>query len=251
MDDTGQTQRLLLLSCSQRKRLDPGLLPAIDRYDGPLFRVLRRYRRDRARLEQRDRPQPDVYILSAEYGLISSEQPIAYYEQRMTAQRAEALRPLVLADFFTILDLHTGYQELFFCMGRDYLRALAGWEIRRSQNMSVIYANGSIGGRQAQLYDWLYGTSPSLPGVTGTGRAVIRGVEVTMTPEEVFAATSLALSNDGKQAANFQKWYIQVGNRRVSPKWLVSRLTGLPVSAFATDDARRFLAQLGLVVMRS
>ncbi|HAJ38441.1 MAG TPA: hypothetical protein DCL15_22460 [Chloroflexi bacterium] len=83
----------------------------------------------------------------------------------MTMQRAEELRPRVLADLSTILDANTNYRELFICMGRDYLRVLAGWEIRRSQNMSVIYADGSIGGRQAQLYDWLYGTSPTLPDI--------------------------------------------------------------------------------------
>lgn len=55
-------------------------------------------------LEQQDSLPPDVYILSAQYGLISSEQPIDYYEQRMTAQRAEELRPRVLVDFSTVLD---------------------------------------------------------------------------------------------------------------------------------------------------
>ena len=34
--------KLLLISCSQRKREDEGLLPAIDRYDGPAYRCLRK-----------------------------------------------------------------------------------------------------------------------------------------------------------------------------------------------------------------
>src|SRR5436305_3237505 len=38
--------RVLILSCSQRKRLDFGLLPAIERYDGGHFRVLRKARRE-------------------------------------------------------------------------------------------------------------------------------------------------------------------------------------------------------------
>lgn len=33
------SKRLLILACSQRKRPDPGLLPAIERYDGPQFQV--------------------------------------------------------------------------------------------------------------------------------------------------------------------------------------------------------------------
>lgn len=54
--------RLLILSCSRRKRLDTDLLPAIERYDGPAFRVLRRF------LRERPFEAPDVLILSAEHG---------------------------------------------------------------------------------------------------------------------------------------------------------------------------------------
>ena len=37
---------LLIVSCSQRKRLDPGLLLALDRYDGGHFRILRKAQRE-------------------------------------------------------------------------------------------------------------------------------------------------------------------------------------------------------------
>ena len=59
--------RLLILSCSKAKRADCGLLPAIDRYDGPFFRVLRRY------LRQQPADPPVVHILSAEFGLIPAD----------------------------------------------------------------------------------------------------------------------------------------------------------------------------------
>ena len=57
---------MLILACSRRKRPDDGLLPAIERYDGPAFRVLRRY------LRERPAGAPDVFILSAEHGLIGA-----------------------------------------------------------------------------------------------------------------------------------------------------------------------------------
>ncbi len=59
-------KRLLILSCSQRKSESLERLPAIERYNGPLFFVLRRFIREcpgQAR-------HLDVYILSAAYGLI-------------------------------------------------------------------------------------------------------------------------------------------------------------------------------------
>jgi|SRR5215210_261396 len=37
---------MLILACSQRKRLDKKLLPAVERYDGAAFRVLRRFLRE-------------------------------------------------------------------------------------------------------------------------------------------------------------------------------------------------------------
>jgi hypothetical protein len=64
--------RLLILSCSQRKRPDAILLPALERYDGPMFRVLRKFLRENPSKEL----HPDVYILSAQFGLISADQLI-------------------------------------------------------------------------------------------------------------------------------------------------------------------------------
>ena len=63
----GRVDRLLILSCSQRKAPAKGRLPAIDRYDGPAFRVLRKY------LREGPAEVPTVLILSAKYGLIESE----------------------------------------------------------------------------------------------------------------------------------------------------------------------------------
>jgi hypothetical protein len=76
------TDRLLILACSQRKRPDAELLPALERYDGPAFRVLRRFLRSRAP------DPPDVLILSAEHGLIPRDLPIAAYDRKMTPARA-------------------------------------------------------------------------------------------------------------------------------------------------------------------
>jgi len=42
-----------------------------------------------------------------------------------------------------------------------------------------------------------------------------------------------------------------VDSQRVAVKWRVSQITELPVSAFGSDEAQRFLGQLGIEVMRS
>src|SRR5215475_9884935 len=85
--------RLLILSCSQRKRPDRILLPALERYDGPVFRMLRKFLRSCSARES----HPEVYILSVRFGLIPAHQPISYYDCRMTPQQASIFQPQVLA----------------------------------------------------------------------------------------------------------------------------------------------------------
>jgi cytoplasmic iron level regulating protein YaaA (DUF328/UPF0246 family) len=63
--------RLLILACSARKRLDRSALPAIERYDGVNFRILKKLQREHAFPHDLD-----VLILSAKYGLLSPETPI-------------------------------------------------------------------------------------------------------------------------------------------------------------------------------
>jgi hypothetical protein len=59
---------LLILGCSQRKRPDSGLLPAIERYDGVNFRILQKAKREEYLPENLD-----ILILSAKYGLIEAK----------------------------------------------------------------------------------------------------------------------------------------------------------------------------------
>lgn len=105
-------QRLLILACSQRKRPEASPLPAIERYDGPAFRVLRRY----CRLIQDS--GLIVYVVSAEFGLISAEKTIPTYDRRMTSERAEDLRPFIAAAVKTAV---RGISAQFrrYCAGRS------------------------------------------------------------------------------------------------------------------------------------
>src|SRR5947209_2723394 len=82
--------RLLIVACSQRKNPAQGQLPAIDRYDGPVFRVIRKYLREGAG------DAPIVLILSAKYGLITSDLEIPDYNCRLSAASAARLRSRVL-----------------------------------------------------------------------------------------------------------------------------------------------------------
>ncbi len=142
------TRYLLIIACSQRKCSDPGLLPAIKRYDGVNFRVLRKAKREGYWPENLD-----VLILSAKYGLISIYTPIADYEQRMNPDRAHELKTQVTQT----LEIHARqntYHEVYVDLGQDYQPAVE--ELRKLFNSStVMYAKGRIGERLAHLKHWL------------------------------------------------------------------------------------------------
>ena len=237
-------RHLLILACSQRKRSDAESLPAVERYDGPTFRLLRRF------LRQQPSAPLEIYILSAKFGLIPSDYLIPNYDQRMTKTRSRQLQPEVIAKFEDILSAKS-YQKLCICLGRDYLLALDKYDMLIKSGLAVRIATGSLGKKLATLHDWLYGKPPELASrqaIDLQGKACLKGIEVVMTPAEVLDVARQALVEGKGNPASYQSWYVLVGDRRVSPKWVVSLLTELPVSAFHSSAARRMLIQLGIEV---
>ncbi len=77
------SSRLLILACSATKRDGPKYMPAIDRYDGPLWRTLRTV--------DPNREKAKVAFLSAHFGFRAADTPIEMYDARMTGQMAAAM----------------------------------------------------------------------------------------------------------------------------------------------------------------
>ena len=236
-----------MLACSQRKRLDAGVLPAIDRYDGPAFRLLRRYQRQNSVL------CVDVKTLSAKYGLISTDYSLPYYDCRITKEQSEILHRQVIPELETVFSSRT-YTNLLICLGKDYLKAIYGYEAIIPQGITVQIAIGGMGRKLSILHDWLYSDLSSLqnPQLSALpkGSACIRDVEVKLTPDQILDVARLAISKGERNTTRYQSWYVPIDDQQVAPKWLVSQITGLPVSNFVTDEARRVLTQLGVEVKR-
>jgi len=138
---------LLILSCSQRKRKDPGFLPAIERYDGVNFRVLRKLKREDVWPDNLD-----VLIISAKYGLLKDSDGIEYYEQKMTRERAIELQDSASEKLCAILR-DKEYREIFVNLGKSYLPVLGNGEAL--SDTKVIYASGGIGRKMAQMREWI------------------------------------------------------------------------------------------------
>lgn len=235
---------LLIVSCSRYKRSTPGLLPAIERYDGSTFRLIRRF------LRQKPSETLDILILSAQFGLISSCQEIPDYDQKMTRGRAQELQQSVLANLRKCIH-ERSYQRILVCVGQNYLQSLQGYEKLMPRNLDIQTAKGAMGKKLADLYEWLYGQPAASPKRFHLcrGSAYVQGVNLVLTPDEVIEQARSALREGKDGYDRYVSWYVPIDGQPVAPKWLVSQLTGLPVKAFTASDARRVLQQLGVQVL--
>ena len=142
-------RRLLILSCSQRKHTSEDLLPAIERYNGPLFFVLRRFLRECPH----EAKQLDVYILSAAYGLIAGDFPIPFYDQKMNMARVVELQPQIRRTFSDVLQ--NNYTSICFVLGKTYLKVFKGLQDLIPTFTESIIPYGPIGKKQTLLKRWL------------------------------------------------------------------------------------------------
>ncbi len=246
--------RLLILMCTFRKRQNPEWLPAIERYDGPMWQVVRSYVRERPGALT----SLDVFGLSAEFGLFPANEPIPWYERTMDPVRAHELQPQVMERFQRLMDGQ--YESLCLGVSKRYLHVLAGWERVVSDSMHVTVTDGPAGVKLAQLRAWLYGTTWHAKNraqgrlrapANARGKVRVGGVTIELTHDEALRQARLALAADGTEAARYRDWYVTIDNKRVGAKWLVSRLTGLPTTAFEASRARQALLALGFDIERT
>jgi hypothetical protein len=147
------TRRLLILGCSARKVTTAGPLPALERYAGGAFQVVKKL----MRLGQFP-ADVDLRIVSAKHGLLRPDEPIQDYDLRLTPDRAKGqaggnagkLRALV-AD--------GNYREVLISAGRAYLAALGQPDAWRG-SAAVTVNGGAIGVQLQKLRAWLLQPPP-------------------------------------------------------------------------------------------
>lgn len=238
--------RLLILACSKQKRQDDEPLPAVERYDGPPFRVLRKYRRER------DTEDPHTLILSGRYGLIPEDRAIPSYDEQLTEREAEQIRPKVLRSLAEVGSAQGPFDDGLICAGGTYLDAVKEPGDALG-NTPLQLADGSMGRQIALLHDWLHGGHERLESDADEedGEPVeFRGETIEKSASEVLAFAQKRADADPEGASRFQAWYVQAGDEKIAPKWLVSELTDIPVGDFRTAGARRVLDQIGIEIQR-
>ena len=133
---------LLLLPCSKKKKRVP-IARAIELYNGPFYQIIRKNYQEKI----------DIFIISAKYGLINSNELISFYDQMMTTERAKELSGIIKMDLEKILQIKD-YDEIFINLGKKYMIALEeSKNLLNNYNVSLGY--GQIGERLHQLKIWL------------------------------------------------------------------------------------------------
>lgn len=115
--------RVLVMSCSASKVPQMGPAPAMQVYDGPMWRDLRRW----VKAHPVDAAvHLEVWVLSAKHGLIPAQTKIEDYNLKMTAERAaELVRNREQIAAFDAMLVGNGDPELYFAGGKLYADTLA------------------------------------------------------------------------------------------------------------------------------
>jgi hypothetical protein len=147
--------RLLIVACSATKNPAAEAIPALERYDGVAYRVIRRWQQDhRVRADQ-----IAILILSARYGLIRADTCIPTYNDRMTIAQATALRPQVRRALEEHLTAHGPHRATCISLGQDYWKAL-DLEPFLDRLGVITRTEGGIGVQLHQLKGWLHEAQP-------------------------------------------------------------------------------------------
>ena len=148
---------VLIISCSERKIESPGEMPAIDRYDGPTYRCLRKFRDTDKFPNNHGFPYNlRILILSAKYNLIFPETHIEDYDEKMTLERAKDIAVDVQCDLSRCLRFYDiaygGTDQVFINLGKTYMQTLDGFHWG---TISTMETSGGIGQKTQQMKAWL------------------------------------------------------------------------------------------------
>lgn len=139
-------RRLLIVSCSGTKDHAAELLPALARYTGAYYQMIKGSKA----------PLPEIVILSALYGFISPEFLTYDYNHKMDEDRAGEL----LGDPRTVEQWESlvvgEFDEVFVCAGAQYRRVIEPLVYRLLTGRTKIETvSGGIGFHRSQLKTWI------------------------------------------------------------------------------------------------
>lgn len=143
-------RRLLIVNCSATKTDLPRTVAALDRYDGPMFRMLRRAHREGVW----DAVRTDLAVVSAEFGLISALMPIPRYDRLLDEARALDLAPPA-SRLLRLWQRRNEYTHVALALARRYRPVLEDAVPLLIPMPAVVWITGRPGEMMARVKTWL------------------------------------------------------------------------------------------------
>ena len=137
---------LLILGCSDKKIENFSQAPALEVYDGPNYRVLRKFLR-----ENGWPPGLMIKIISAKYEIIDATKLIEPYNKRLDKETAKKMRSKVMQSLEEV-GLPT---SVFINLGKDYRPAISCITTLFGAD-KIIDPDGGIGKKQQAMKKWLH-----------------------------------------------------------------------------------------------
>ena len=147
-------RKLLILTTSFRRNeeiTEP--IPAIERYDGVYFKILRKYLRE-GKLKD-----TDILIVTEKHGLIWSNDNVSFYKVQskmgflsLDEKSIEKLRHENLQRIKEILSQHR-YSEIYVNVGKEYMKLIKGFE--EFVSCKLTYAVGGLGKKASHMKNWI------------------------------------------------------------------------------------------------
>jgi cytoplasmic iron level regulating protein YaaA (DUF328/UPF0246 family) len=127
-------------------------MPAIKRFDGVYFRLLRKC------LRERKLRNVDILIVSEKFGLIWSKDKIPYYEVqgKMGALNLDknTLEKIRQENLQKLKKIVNRYSEIYVNVGREYLKLIEGFE--KFATSKVTYSSGKgLGPKALHMKQWI------------------------------------------------------------------------------------------------
>jgi len=136
---------LLIISCSERKTQIFIPTPAIELYDGPFFKMIRKLKSECVFPNN-----IHVLIISAKYGVLGLHDLIEKYDKKMTEKRAKELKDRIKEKLGELLS-NKNFKEIFVCMGKNYRLVLDDFD----SDIPIIYVDGKIEEKLSQMREWI------------------------------------------------------------------------------------------------
>jgi len=120
------SKNLIIISASERRSTDPRPLPAMQRYQGVFFAVVRKYLRE-GKLKD-----TDIVVVSDKYGVVRSGEEVPYHEAAREKPRfpKQALQEANREDLarLRIIFSKSRYHDILVVCGKEFRRLIEGFE---------------------------------------------------------------------------------------------------------------------------